>query len=123
MLAHSFSQKIEYYMSQTSRKVLGSLTQDYLWIRTLANQKESNLTDKLNTITKEFQVAANAHDSAAAGPRSGRRAEDESDSSRPVLKMNARTKEWDKAVTHLADVATEQLAETTLQNAKKHIFS
>ena len=133
-------------MSQTSRKVLGSLTQDYLWIRTLANQPESKLTEKLNASVKEFQVAANTTESSSAAAASssgfpsrgagGRRAQTgggESTSSRSVsgggggggggIKMNPRTKEWDKAVTHLADVASEQLAETTLQNTKKHIFS
>ena len=132
-------------MSQTSRKVLGSLTQDYLWIRNLANQPESKLTEKLNASVKEFQVAANTTESSSAAAASssgfpsrgggGRRAqsgggEPSSSSSRSVsggggggIKMNPRTKEWDKAVTHLADVASEQLAETTLQNTKKHIFS
>lgn len=93
-------------MSQTSRKVLGSLTQDYLWIRSLANQKESNLTDKLNTVAKEFQAAATTEGAVKAASL-----------------RNARTKEWNKAVTHLTDIASEQLAETTLQNTKQHIFS
>jgi len=121
-------------MSQTSRKVLGLLTQDYLWIRNLENQKESNLTDKLNTAAKEFQVAASMSESAAApaavasapAARSGRgrgAGGPEGESARPAIKMSARTKEWDKAVTNLADTASEQLAETTLQKTKKHIFS
>lgn len=113
-------------MSQTSRKVLGSLTQDYLWIRSLANQKETNLTDKLNTVAKEFLVAANTSDSSmvskARGFSFGARAEEEGETQRTAIK-NARTKEWSKAVTHLTDIASEQLAETTLQNTKKHIFS
>jgi len=111
-------------MSQTSRKVLGSLTQDYLWIRTLTNQKESNLTDKLNAVSKEFQVAANTSDLLllSSQARGGRRGEGEEETSRTAIR-NARTKEWNKAVTHLTDVASEQLAETTLQNAKKHMFS
>ena len=109
-------------MSQASRKVLGSLTQDYLWIRTLANKKASHMTDKLNTVTKEFQVAASTQYGPATAAHSGGRIRgDDIDSS--LAGMNARTKEWDKAVTHLADVSTEQLVETTLRNAKKHIFS
>lgn len=52
--------EVEYYMSNTSRKVLEQLTQDYLWMRTLTSQPESNLTTKLVTAGKQFKAAASS---------------------------------------------------------------
>lgn len=139
-------------MSQISRKLLGSLTQDYLWIRTLTNQPESKLTEKLTAATKEFQAAANKPASSsltsggdasapARGGRGGggggarggdagsdnnplaRSTSSSSNSSSSNFRMNAHTQEWNKAVNHLNDIAEEQLTETTLLGTKKHIFS
>lgn len=125
-------------MSQISRKLLGSLTQDYLWMRTLTNQSDTKLTEKLTACTKGFQVAAGTPVSSAStsasssassfapiAQRGGRGGA--STTARGVssanLRPNARTQEWNKAVNHLTDIAAEQLAETTLLGTKKHIFS
>ena len=48
-------QEAEYYMSQTSRKVLETLTQDYIWIRTFQSQSESKVTEKIQTVQKQFE--------------------------------------------------------------------
>ena len=126
-------------MSQFSRKLLGSLTQDYLWMRTLMSQPKSKLTEKLTASAKAFQVASNVAVSSSgasssvsfAPPAQGGRgprgfASDSpmrSGSSVTKTRTNARTQEWKKAVNHLTDVAADQLAETTLLETKKHIFS
>jgi len=135
-------QKVEYFMSAVSRKVLSSLTQDYLWMRTLTNQPESKLTEQLTGIVKEFQAAAKTSQvstaaasalptgaaTAAPSARGARSAKKDADSnttstSSSRSNMNPRTKEYNKAIKHLADVASEQQAETILKNTKKHIFS
>lgn len=141
-------------MSQTSRKVLETLTQDYLWIRAFNSMPQSKLTERLDTSKKQLQHASTSmkqqrqlqqqkqglggRDVAATmRGRRGRDPEDWVDAANnnvpvsveamakglaPVVD-NTRMVEWDKAVTQLSDIATEQLAETMIQTTKKHIFS
>jgi hypothetical protein len=110
-------------MSQTSRRVLGSLTQDYLWIRTLANQPESKLTEKLNASVKEFRAAGVAEKQSTAPTtlahgRSSRIAR--TPPKQGAVRSN--NQEWTKAAVHLTEVATQQLAEEALLETKKKIF-
>lgn len=122
-------------MSQISRKLLESLTQDYLWMRTLTNQSETKLTEKLTAAAKGLQTAANTPvtttgvgvGTSRGGSRSGRALLGDSSLERSTsstsFRMNARTKELSKAVISLNDIAAEQMAEMTLLETKKHIFS
>jgi hypothetical protein len=138
--------KVEYFMSRTSRKLLGSLTQDYLWISTLTNQPHAKVIEKLGTSVKSFRSAAlTPHQSESSSRTSSMgfptargtgssapRGEAETQSSvmlktsgpnTPLYPISARSQEWNKAVNHLSDVAMEQFAESTLLETKKHIFS
>lgn len=124
-------------MSSCSRRVLGSLTQDYLWIRTLANQPESKLTEKLVHVAKEFEAIPSASptsfskdtasiQSLSSPPSTTATIATPSSSSSSVSRLaaaNARSRKCHQAVHKLTDLAAEELAETTLSNTKKHIFS
>jgi hypothetical protein len=95
-------------------------------MRTLKNQPESKLTEKLTASTKEFHIATkipNTVSSNTSSTRGGRRAS-EDNSMRQQLPSSSvnRTEEWSKAANHLADIAAEQFAESTLLETKKHIF-
>jgi hypothetical protein len=163
-------QKVEYYMSQTSRKVLETLTQDYLWIRAFNSMPPSKLTEQLIASKKQFQHASTTikqqqqsllrqqqqqkgsggreipptmtNQRGAASGMSTRDADSSSNAAVPGFvetlstlvttvgtdtDSNSPTKrsttEWDKAVSQLSEIATEQLAETMIQASKKHVFS
>jgi hypothetical protein len=138
--------KVEYFMSRTSRKLLGSLTQDYLWISTLNNQPQAKLTEKLGASVKNFRTAAlmplqsesssrtssmgfpAARGTGSSAPRGETETQNSvvlktSGVSSPLYPVSARSQEWNKAVNHLSDVAMEQFAESILVETKKHIFS
>jgi hypothetical protein len=130
-------------MSQTSRTVLETLTKDYIWMRNLKQLPESHWMEQLQAVHKKFQTAASAPAASASsmgtattGSRSGfSRAMIEASSAVPASvvagsnegtsapMVSQRCAEWNKAVKGLTDVATERLAETTLQNTKQNIFS
>lgn len=140
--------RIEYYMSSTSRKVLESLTQDYLWMRTLLRQPSSVLTQQLETTAKAFANASNAVPTSTVvvsahqgGTSSASTSATSSASSRlrgagmtestmappgtstsKLSTFNPRSKEWTKAINQLVDVASEELCETSLQLTKQQIF-
>jgi COP9 signalosome complex subunit 5 len=143
---------VEYYMSSTSRKVLEQLTQDYLWMRTLNSQPESNLTAKLVTAGKQFKAATSSSvmslssSSAAAAaaapapaapsparPYSRVRADQglvalptstsSSTGSAASTPVPAKSKEWTKAVNQLVDAASDQQCEASLQRTKEKVFS
>jgi COP9 signalosome complex subunit 5 len=130
---------VEYYMSSTSRKVLEQLTQDYLWMRTLNSQPESNLTTKLVTASKQFKAAASSSvmssPSAAApapsAPTANRVRADQGLAAMPTssstgvtsVPVPAKSKDWTKAVNQLTDAASDQLCENSLQRTKEKVFS
>lgn len=132
-------------MSRTSRKLLSSLTQDYLWMSTLTNQPFAKLSDNLTNVSKKFHCAANtpvetewSRTQAGHVETTGETKDNNSNKSSskiPVVlrsatagsavsfPFSARTQEWNKAVNELTDLASEQLAEATLLETKRQIFS
>ena len=86
-------QKVEYFMSDTSRYVLDTLTQDYLWIRALVSAPPTKLTGSLASTAEYFQ------------------------------KANQSDEEWTAAVEKLGDLIVEQRELATVDEAKKVIFS
>jgi COP9 signalosome complex subunit 5 len=141
--------EVEYYMSNTSRKVLEQLTQDYLWMRTLNSQPEANLTTKLVTAGKQFKAAAStasamsmsSSTAAASAPTApaanptrpySRVRADQGMAAMPSTgttggvtstPVPAKSKEWTKAVNQLVDAASDQLCEASLQRTKEQVFS
>lgn len=82
-------------MSAASRNVLGTLTQDYLWIRSLLDEPPSKLTESLGKSSEAFQKAKQGNDSAG----------------------------WSTAVKSLTSVVTEQEGRGCVTDAKTTVFS
>ncbi|GKY93278.1 hypothetical protein MPSEU_000295300 [Mayamaea pseudoterrestris] len=133
---------IEYYMSQTSRKIMEQLTQNYLWIRKLTQPADN--TSKLVACAKQFKTAANASNTPTGGTtsrstanrastmasllegggsRGGGRTRGKSEASLLAGPNTPRSKEWNKAVGMLDDLASEQVCENSLHATKEHLFS
>jgi hypothetical protein len=103
----------------------------------LANQPESKLTEKLVHVAKEFEAIPSASptsfskdtasiQSLSSPPSTTATIATPSSSSSSVSRLaaaNARSRKCHQAVQKLTDLAAEELAETTLSNTKKHIFS
>jgi hypothetical protein len=106
-------QKIEYFCSQISRKLLENLTQDYIWIRSLKSEPEGTLTEQLMTSAKAFRAAANI-----APPVSSSR----SDRGDGPSSKSTRAEELLKASEQLSNIAAEKLAESALLETKQRIF-
>jgi COP9 signalosome complex subunit 5 len=130
--------QVEYYMSNTSRKVLEQLTQDYLWMRTLNSQPAAGVTTSLTAASKQFQTATStavptvpsaAAPPAGAGGRGysrvarGGGADPAASAAASVVSQQPKTKEFTKAVNMLVDAASDQLCETSLQRTKEKVFS
>lgn len=114
---------VEYYMSSTSRNVLQQLTQDYLWIRTLSRKSESSVTQRLCGCVKPFQSASLTAASVVSGGRGTGLGPGGSTSASVSSGMDAQTKEWQKAVSNLADIASEDMGEQALQSTKEQVFA
>ena len=132
---------MEYFCSQISRNLLENLTSDYIWMRTLQNQSETSLIEPLCTSsTKEFfevstmpsvgivtSAPASTSTTRRGGgrmiPRSTNTASNSTEQSQSLDGKKSRTDELNKAIDHLKDIASEQLAESTLLETKKSIFS
>jgi len=136
--------EVVYFMSTTSRRVIvEGLTQDSLWMRTLVRAAPEKLIKSTVSTAKEFKRTFPAitmgggggSSSSASGPsaaaggtatgggsgtsegRRGARA-----AGTTAVDPSSRTREWNKAVQQLTDVAIEQLAESSLQKTKSSIF-
>jgi COP9 signalosome complex subunit 5 len=118
--------EVEYFMSFTSRQVIvEGLTQDSLWMRTLVRQPPARVTKNLTATAKEFQTALSSDNRAmtVGSSSSGPTAASTTGGSRGGSRLeSSKTREWNKAVQQLTDVAVEQLGEVTLQETKKTIF-
>jgi proteasome lid subunit RPN8/RPN11 len=134
---------IEYYMSQTSRKIMEQLTQDYLWIRKLTSKPDN--VGKIVACAKQFRTAtqtpavkaatttgttssvgaalalAGTSGKAAGGNRS--RPSGEDGMSLLAGPNTARNKEWNKAMGMVNELANEQICESSLQTTKERLFS
>jgi COP9 signalosome complex subunit 5 len=116
---------IEYYMSSHARKVLGQLTEEYLWMRTLTitNQEaKKECPDKIRKI-KQGVVAAtmgkssgvfglrpvNADPAASIGPRQSVK----KDTQEPLR----------QAVQQMIELATVEFQEAHLDHVKKTVFA
>lgn len=143
--------EVEYYMSSTSRGILETLTQDYLWMRTLSSQKaqgesaEKQTTQRLHSIQKSMQnaaaVAANTS-SGGSGPSGGASrgfggrggamgtggggsagtTGGSAGATSTGVSSDKKSSELSKAVQQLVDLASEELRETTLQETKEQVF-
>ena len=142
---------MEYFCSQISRKLLDNLTSEYIWMRTLQNQSEASLVEPLCTsCTKGFfnvmsmPPAGTSTSNISALPPStsvSRRnisggshgiprstntttsSDLEKTIQQPFNDSKSRTDELNNAISHLKDITLEQLAESTLLETKKSIFS
>ena len=144
---------MEYFCSQISRKLLENLTSEYIWMRTLQNQPEASLVEPLCTsCTKGFvnamsrpptgtSTSSNAliSFSVSRGGRGGgggraiprltntttanNNDQSQMTQQQPLEESKSRTDELNNAIHHLKDIALEQLAESTLLETKKSIFS
>lgn len=114
--------QVEYFMSQTSRRVMEQLTSDYLWMRGLQAQPRDTLVDKLKDAAKTLKSAAMAvptRTEAMVGSTISSSGAYSSSSAAQEAKENV----LGKAVQALADVASEQVGENALQNASERLFS
>ena len=140
-----------YFCSQISRNLLDNLTSDYIWMRALQNQSAASLVDPLCTsCTKQFSTVMSSPstgtsynmdiDTAASSSSITRRATSgggrivsrsanttttgiDQKLPKPLEDNKIRTDELNNAIHHLKDIAAEQLAESTLLETKKSIFS
>jgi hypothetical protein len=138
-------------MSQVSRKVLETMTQDYLWIRTFENTPPSKLTSQLiaskaqfshaSTIAKTSKSSATTSVTQQQRQHSGGLVAESSSSSTTnndtttsisgttggVANISNKSidqqSEWKNAIEQLSNVNTEQMAQIAIQDAKNCIFS
>lgn len=116
---------IEYYMSQTSRKVMEQLTQSYLWIRKLMSPPDN--TKEIIACTKQFQTARDVAPRSSLievggrGQRSGMKKADHAEDGMTLL--TGPNKEWSKAVITMNDLAGADACEKSLQGTKERLFS
>lgn len=120
--------EVEYYMSSHSRNVMGQLTQDYLWIRTLGSsvpdtEAQKQVPDNLAKATTKLrqQVSGSAEPKTYGGFRSVRGTASTSQSSQ---KSSGDTNDdLDKAVQIVVDLAAQQLEGAALDRIKKEVFA
>eukprot|EP00934_Nitzschia_sp_Nitz4_P005105 Nitzschia sp. Nitz4//scaffold173_size47512//5875//7002//NITZ4_007152-RA/size47512-processed-gene-0.32-mRNA-1//-1//CDS//3329538784//5095//frame0 len=117
---------VEYYMSSTSRSVLNSLTQDYLWISNLKRGDPNGVVEKLEK-TKDLTTLAPVPPSLSSGGTSAMLVDPEPvplRSSGGGLDKSAGAKQ---GITPFAQdvslVATEQLAEAASVLVQKQVFA
>lgn len=124
--------EVEYFMSSTSRHVIvEGLTQDSLWMRTLARPPMSVSDQALKNCAREFQAVGPAATKSllrAEGTMAvggiGSSAHDPSvaaSTNRPGTD-SGRSRELNKAVQQLTALAVEQLSQSTLQQTKELVF-
>ena len=112
---------VEYYMSSTSRKILGDLTQNYLWMSSLKRKDDTQQVKQLqDTAEATVKAAAQGHSSIAMASDSG--------SFNPLLAgattmaSSVNTKEFGSSVDMLQCVATEELSQATLRQLQRFVF-
>lgn len=115
---------IEYYMSSHARKVLGSLTEDYLWMRTLtatSAESKKERPDKIGRITH----ALKANTSKSAGVF-GLRPADPTAGARAPSAVSAAPNDKDdpigQAVQQMVDLATTEMHDAQLDMVKRSVF-
>lgn len=131
---------VHYFMSSTSRSVLGALTQNYLWISNLKQQtpKHQMLQDLQQTaqLTAEAAVRGGASSSshaaalaaAAAGPGGVASLPSASTTATsmvidPPATMTGAAKDWEtQMASKISQLATQQLAESTKVTIQHQIF-
>jgi COP9 signalosome complex subunit 5 len=125
---------VEYYMSSTSRKILGDLTQNYLWMASFKRQDETakvkSLQDvavsmKANSLgiapsssTSAVESATSAAVAAAStvGPSSFLLAEN-------VATMSGvSSRDFQPTATKIQNAATQELVQATLRNVQRKVF-
>jgi COP9 signalosome complex subunit 5 len=119
--------KLEYYMSTVSRSVLEQLTQDYLWIRTLTPTEEDT-GNKLEAVAKQFRTASSAPSAVVAQRVAPRQARAGFTAARGELGQatvgaNPRSKEWNKGVSLMVELASGEVSDMNLRKTKERVFS
>ncbi|KAL3903084.1 MAG: hypothetical protein SGILL_010581 [Bacillariaceae sp.] len=109
---------VEYYMSSTSRKILGDLTQNYLWMTSFKRKDEVQQV-------KQLQEAAEATVKSAAQGGGGMTMSSDIGggnfgAASAVSAINS--KEFGSTVDKLQDVATQELSQATLRQLQRSIF-
>ena len=100
--------QVEYFMSEASRAVLESLTQNYLWIRTLTRP-----SGHLDTLSK----GTDAYQEALASSSTTQRSE------ASAGLVSPRTKDLHGAVETLAQAAIQHSEQVAMEEAKDKVFA
>lgn len=102
-------------MSQISRNILNSLTKDYLWIRALTHPQEGQLASKLTGAADTFNKMASG--ATGAFPLGSGEAKGGSST------KNGKTTQWGKVIDDLQQMSDKQMANATLYETMKCVFS
>ena len=113
---------VEYYMSSAARGILEQLTQDYLWMRTLGGsgtdaEEEKRIPDRISSTAIKFK---SLEGSTSKFPSSGTLT-----TVGAVASGGTKSEEhgMDKAVKETVELATEQIHNVALHEAKRQLFS
>ena len=115
--------EVEYFMSEASRKVLESLTQNYLWIRNLTRPMQYQTTlEKAQGAYKAALGSSATRTSGSTPTESTTTATTPSSVVGAANLVSPRTKELHAAVEIMCDAAAQHAAHLSLENAKDKVF-
>lgn len=118
---------VNYYMSSTSRKILGDLTQNYLWMagfkRQEKGQKVKNLQELANGCTLSSAAIA-SQEGGISGPSrfSTLGAAVEASDGAGIIMASQKGQKFDEHVQKLQTIATQELSQATLHQAQRAVF-
>ncbi|KAL3911867.1 MAG: hypothetical protein SGARI_001435 [Bacillariaceae sp.] len=121
---------VEYYMSSTSRKILGDLTQNYLWMTSFKRKDETQQGKALQEVAEGAIKAAQEIGSGgmATSGTGGAGLNPLSFGSLPQsaaglgAKPMSSSKNFESSIGKLQSVATQELAQSTLRQVQKSVF-
>jgi len=111
---------IEYYMSSHARKVLGQLTENYLWMRTLTATNEEakkELPEKIHRITLAVKAVTSSKSQGVYGLRPN------ADQPAGARATKGKEDQLGQALQQMVEIATVEMQEANLDQVKKNVFS
>jgi len=120
--ARYYTIPVEYYMSASSKKIMETLTQNFLWMRSLGStpalEGEYSQRERIISMAKKMSLVVEPSEVARATTKSTTGA-----SATSAEASNTEQDEMDKVCQGVTDLATEMLYGSVAQLAKKELFS